>query len=100
MIVGAGLAGLRCADLLRQCGIQASLYEAHGERIGGRCWSARDFVEGQVAEHGGEFIDSRHTHVLALAARFGLAVEDLFDGPAPGRAAALARRRAGTGARR
>jgi monoamine oxidase len=61
------------------------VYEAHADRIGGRCWSARDFADGQVAEHGGEFLDSRHTHMLALAARFGLTVEDLHEGPAPGR---------------
>ena len=51
-IVGAGLAGLACADTLKARGIRASIYEA-ATRTGGRCWSLRGFFPGQVAEHGG-----------------------------------------------
>lgn len=83
-IIGAGLAGHTCADLLQQQRIPATLYEAHGECIGGRRWSARDFVDGQVAEHGGEFIDSRQTRMQDLAVRFGLTLKDRADGVVPG----------------
>ena len=35
-IVGAGMAGLACADRLRQAGIIATVYEAAPDRVGGR----------------------------------------------------------------
>ncbi|HSA84555.1 MAG TPA: NAD(P)/FAD-dependent oxidoreductase [Nitrospira sp.] len=77
-IVGAGLAGLACADRLKTRGIRASVYEATA-RSGGRCWSLRDFFPGQVAERGGELIDSSHQTVLGYAKRFGLLLEDDHD---------------------
>ena len=85
VIVGAGLAGLSCAYRLGQRGIGCAVYEANPDRIGGRCWTARGFADGQTAEHGGEFIDSRHARMRALAERFGLELTDLFAAPNPGR---------------
>ena len=79
VIVGAGLAGTTAAYRLMQAGVASQLYEAR-ERIGGRCWTAREFAQGQIAEHGGEFIDSRHVHILGLAKELGLGVDDLFPG--------------------
>lgn len=79
-IVGAGLAGLACADRLKMRGIRATVYEA-ATRVGGRCWSLRGFFPGQVAERGGELIDTLHTTLLGYARRFGLAVEDLKQEP-------------------
>jgi monoamine oxidase len=76
-IVGAGLAGLTCAYRLHQRGIAATLYEAHGSRVGGRCWTAREFADGQTAEHGGEFIDSAHHRIRTLAGELGLTLDDL-----------------------
>ena len=75
-IVGAGLAGLTCAHRLATAGIPATVYEANPERLGGRCWSARDFAYGQVAEHGGEFIDTSQHHIRRLASELGLRLED------------------------
>ena len=75
-IVGAGLAGLACADALADRGIVASVYEA-GLRTGGRCWSLRGFFPQQVGERGGEFIDTTHKTMLRYAKRFGLALEDV-----------------------
>lgn len=76
VIVGAGLAGLTCAYRLRQHGVHAQLFEARTGRVGGRCWTARGFRYGQVAEHGGEFLDTRHKHILAIAKELGLSLED------------------------
>ena len=85
-IVGAGLAGLVCADtLLRRYGLSATIYEAHAKRIGGRCFSLRGLVAGKVAENGGEFIDTTHKTMRAYANEFNLAREDV--GRAPGEVA-------------
>ena len=75
VIVGAGLAGLRCAHQLWTQGrpIAATVYEADTGHVGGRCWSLRGFFDnGAVSEHGGSFVSSSDTSVLALARRFGL----------------------------
>lgn len=74
-IVGAGFAGLVCADRLARNGTAAAVYEA-GNRLGGRCGSLRVFP-GQVAERGGEFIDNLHKTVLGYAQEFKLAREDV-----------------------
>jgi monoamine oxidase len=79
-IVGAGLAGLACADTLAASGIAATVYDAN-TRAGGRCWSLRGFFPGQVAERGGEFIDNLHKTMLQYARRFGLALEDVSKEP-------------------
>ena len=79
-IVGAGLAGLACADTLAASGIAATMYDAN-TRAGGRCWSLRGFFPGQVAERGGEFIDNLHKTMLHYARRFGLALEDVSKEP-------------------
>jgi len=71
-VVGAGLAGLTCAYRLRQAGVVAQVYEAHPTRVGGRCWTIREFADGQLAEHGGELIDQSHTAMRQLAQELGL----------------------------
>jgi NADPH-dependent 2,4-dienoyl-CoA reductase/sulfur reductase-like enzyme len=82
VIVGAGLAGLSCAYELHTRGVRADVFEAR-DRIGGRCWTARGFAYGQTAEHGGEFIDTRHIHVRWLAAKLGLRLEARSPGTKP-----------------
>jgi monoamine oxidase len=85
-IVGAGLAGLACADELRRRGVRATIYEA-SDRVGGRCFSLGGAFPGpvtfpgQVAERGGEFIDTSHKTMIQYAKRFGLALEDVNKGP-------------------
>jgi hypothetical protein len=76
-IVGAGLAGLT-AYQLKKAGHTPRIYEA-SSRLGGRCYSARDiFADGQVAEHGGEFFDTGHEEIIALAKELGLTLDDVL----------------------
>lgn len=83
-IVGAGLAGLTCAYRLNQAGIRAKVYEATS-RLGGRCLSLRNFFEeGQLAERGGEMIDSKHRAIRRLAREFHLPLDDLLAAEARG----------------
>ena len=79
-VVGAGIAGLACADTLAAGGIRATVYEA-GTRVGGRCISLRNEFPGQIAERGGEFIDTPHKTMLRYAKRFNLALEDVSKEP-------------------
>ncbi len=74
VVIGGGLAGLRCADGLVSRGIDVVVLEAR-HRVGGRVFSHR-FADGQTCERGAEFIDSNHAEVLALADRLGLALTE------------------------
>jgi monoamine oxidase len=82
-IVGGGIAGLTCALKLRDKGIASTVYEASG-RAGGRMFSNTNYWDqGQVSEWCGELIDTGHETIQALAARFGLPLDDLH-GAEPG----------------
>src|SRR5205085_403397 len=78
-IVGAGLAGVTAAYQLSRRGVRVELFEAR-DRVGGRCWTSRGWADGQTAEHGGEFIDTRHVHLLQLVKELHLEVDDLWKG--------------------
>ena len=79
-IVGAGLAGLHAAHILALAGHRARIFEA-GDRVGGRVLTVRgQLAEDQIADLGGELIDSDHTTALSLADGFGLTVDDLYRG--------------------
>lgn len=76
VIFGAGIAGLTAAYRLKQAGVAVRVFEA-GNRAGGRIFSLRDhFAEGQVAELGGELIDTNHTAIRALAREFTIPLDD------------------------
>ena len=78
-IVGAGMAGLACADRLRQAGILGTVYEAAAQRVGGRVRSISGIFPDRTLELGGEFIDYWHAAILRYVRRFDLTRIDLFD---------------------
>jgi len=75
-VVGAGLAGLTAAHELSKAGLKSIVYEGN-TRLGGRCYTIRSFPN-EIAEHGGEFIDSTHDAIRGLAAALDLQLGDLL----------------------
>ena len=85
VVVGAGIAGMRTAHLLRTAPggdkLKVDVFEA-ASRIGGRIYSVPDLlVKGVSTEMGGEFIDSDHAHILSIASDFNLELVDLETEP-------------------
>lgn len=77
VILGAGTAGLTCAYRLQQSGVHAMIVEA-APRVGGRMYSLQNFFpDDQVAELGGELIDTDHHAIRNLARDLGLELLDL-----------------------
>ncbi len=75
-IVGAGIAGLHSAYILKQAGITAQVYEGSG-RAGGRIFTVPEMLgPGLWTEMGGEFIDSDHADMFALTKHFNLPLLD------------------------
>ena len=76
LIVGAGITGLRCADLLLRSdsSLKVVVVEALS-RVGGRLleYSSPD-APGLLYDLGGQFLANEHTRALALMTEFGLAV--------------------------
>ena len=70
-VVGAGLAGLAAAHLLARGGCKPLVFEASA-RLGGRIRTDREeLAPNMVSELGGEFVDSAHADMIALARYFG-----------------------------
>lgn len=79
-IIGAGISGLRTAQLLTQAGRSAEIFEAR-DRVGGRMLTCRD-PESGFYEGGGEWIDADQHRVITLANEFGngMSPSDLYPG--------------------
>jgi monoamine oxidase len=82
VIVGAGIAGLTAGYRLHQQGVSVRIFEGQ-DRIGGRMYSLRGyFPDDQVAELGGELIDTGHVHIRKLAEELEIPLDDyVFDDP-------------------
>jgi len=75
---------MTCAYRLWQAGIASTVYDANAA-VGGRTWTLRGFFEdGQITEHGGEFISTEHVAVANLAREMGLELSDFRDAQKPG----------------
>ncbi|MBC9249368.1 monoamine oxidase [Pseudomonas alcaligenes] len=84
IVIGAGLAGLRCAHRLKQYGYGCTLYEGN-TRIGGRAFTTRDFFDdGMAVERGGELVSTEHSALRNLVNQLGLSLEDVNSGGTPG----------------
>jgi monoamine oxidase len=68
IVIGAGLAGLRCAGDLAAKGKSVLVVEAQG-RVGGRVM--RGELCGRVIDHGAQWIGPHHARLFAEARRFG-----------------------------
>lgn len=79
VVIGAGMAGLNAAYQLSKAGIAATVYEG-SHRLGGRILTHMgDALQmGIHPEFGGDFIDSNHEDMLALAKEFNLELTDMF----------------------
>ncbi len=75
-IVGAGIAGLHAAYVLKNAGYASTLYEAT-QRSGGRIFTVPEMMgKGLWTEMGGEFIDTDHEDMINLAKHFNLPLLD------------------------
>ncbi|GAA2432348.1 flavin monoamine oxidase family protein [Actinomadura vinacea] len=75
IVVGAGMAGLVCAERLRLRGHEVLLVEAR-DQVGGR--TAGREVDGETVDLGGQFIGPGQDRMYALAAELGVAVFPTF----------------------
>ncbi|MET7329720.1 flavin monoamine oxidase family protein [Nonomuraea sp. NPDC005650] len=71
IVVGAGMAGLVCAERLRRSGCEVLLLEAR-DQVGGR--TAGTEVDGENVDLGGQFVGPGQDRMYALAAELGVAV--------------------------
>lgn len=76
VIVGGGIAGLNALHTLKKNNLDATVYEASG-RTGGRMFTVQEAMgKGTWTEFGGEFIDTIHEDMWALAREFDIELID------------------------
>lgn len=80
IVVGAGFAGLACADELAAAGYPVTVVEAR-DRVGGRVRTFTDMIPGKTVEGGGELVGPNQPAWMAYGKRFGLKFEPMPDVP-------------------
>jgi monoamine oxidase len=76
VVIGAGVAGLACAQALCNAGVRVTVLEARS-RIGGRVWTLRHSLIGTPIEFGAEFIHGRPPEIWRIVESSGLQVQEL-----------------------
>jgi monoamine oxidase len=76
VVIGAGCAGLACADELAAAGYAVTVVEAR-DRVGGRVMTMKDLAPGKTVEAGGELIGPNQPSWMAYGKRFGFKFADM-----------------------
>lgn len=77
VIVGAGMAGLNAAYQLKKLGLHSTIYEA-ANRPGGRMYTMKNYFGKNITtDIGGEFVDTSHQEIIALAKELNVDFYDL-----------------------
>jgi len=74
--IGAGVAGLACAQALCEAGLRVTILEARG-RVGGRIWTVHPSLTNAPVELGAEFIHGLPREVWQIVERAGLVTHEL-----------------------
>lgn len=80
IIIGAGMAGLACAEVLTEAGMSVLIVEAR-DRIGGRILTHYDEKDGFPIELGAEFVHGEHPELIKRIERAGLRLRRIHEEP-------------------
>ncbi len=76
VVIGAGVAGLACAQALCEAGLRVTILEARS-RAGGRIWTVHPSLTNEPVELGAEFIHGLPREVWQIVERAGLQTHEL-----------------------
>ena len=76
VVIGAGVAGLACAQALCEAGLQVTILEARS-RVGGRIWTVHPSLTNAPVELGAEFIHGLPPEVWQIVERAELQTHEL-----------------------
>jgi monoamine oxidase len=76
VVIGAGVAGLACAQALCDAGLRVTILEARS-RVGGRIWTVHPSLINAPVEMGAEFIHGLPPEIWQIAERAGLPTREL-----------------------
>jgi len=76
VVIGAGVAGLACAQALCEAGLRVTILEARS-RVGGRIWTVQPSFTNAPVEMGAEFIHGLPQEVWQIVERAGLQTHEL-----------------------
>jgi monoamine oxidase len=76
VVIGAGVAGLACAQALCDAGLQVTILEARS-RVGGRIWTVHPSLINAPVEMGAEFIHGLPLEIWQIVERAGLPTREL-----------------------
>ncbi|KAG3255296.1 hypothetical protein PI124_g176 [Phytophthora idaei] len=79
VVIGAGVAGLRCASqLVHTKGVKDVLVVEASERVGGRVMSNTSFIPDLSIEMGAEFMHGANTTLTRMAEEYNISLREIF----------------------